>query len=158
MEGVRDPTGSLTDLQEAWNRLSTRSAVFTSSTALPAPPLITQATFLSWSLHSQRRQVRGPRGPRGEQACSGRDEPVRGTLHQARRQLSDHVVWQRPGSRYACSSMKSCSACCKKTHGCWKLQAGRAATGGSVYCSRIRYALRAPAPVLPQRAHRPPQR
>ena len=41
----------------------------------------------------------------------------------------------------ACSSIKSCSTCCKKTRGCWKLQAGLAATGGSAYYSRIRYAL-----------------
>ena len=59
----------------------------------------------------------------------------------------------------ACSSSKSCSTCCKKTRGCWKLQAGRAATGGSAYCSRIRYALTGTrtrtlySPVLLQRAH-----
>ena len=46
----------------------------------------------------------------------------------------------RPDAQ-ACSSIKSCSTCCKKTRGCWKLQAGRAATGGSAYCSPIRYAL-----------------
>ena len=58
----------------------------------------------------------------------------------------------------ACSSIKSCSTCCKKTRGCWKLRRG----GRPPVVLRIAHGLdmplRAPAPCTAAEGARPPLR